>query len=490
MPTFLRELAQNFRLADLFDIAIIAFLLYSALIWFKRTASRSVLIGLSVLGLIYLLARTYDLVLTSLLFHAFFAVLLVTLVVIFQEEIRRGFEQIAAWGTFRDRRRSARFLSVDPLIEGVSTLASDRTGALIVIKGREPLDRHVEGGILLQGKISKPLLYSIFDPHSPGHDGAVLIEGERIAKFGAHLPLSKNMTEVGMRGTRHSAALGMSECSDSFVIVVSEEQGMISVAEGGRLRAMSSVAELKGRLEAFYASRFPMEAEPEWKRLFKQNARVKVFSILLAGVCWFLFAYQAETVQRTYDVPIEYRNLPDGWILEGWRPVGARVTLSGHARSFGLLNPASLIVSVDLAGVREGAQEVILLPENLLRKRPASLSVTRIEPNVIRLEARGTTTAHLPIEVQTEGDLAKGLQLIGIKVLPSSIRVRLRRVDMDQELKILTEPVRLDALTQTLVVKPKLILPANVSLVDPDPPEVRVTVEVAPAAGEPASVSR
>lgn len=490
MPTFLKELAQNFRAADFFDIAVIAFFLYSALIWFKRTASRSMLIGLFVLGLVYLAARTYDLVMTSLLFQGLFTVLLVALVVIFQEEIRRAFEQIAAWGTFRDRRRSARFLSVDPLIEGVSTLASGRTGALIVIRGREPLDRHVEGGILLQGKISKPLLYSIFDPHSPGHDGAVLIEGERVIKFGAHLPLSKNMAEVGMRGTRHSAALGMSECSDSFVIVVSEEQGTISVAEGGRLRTMSSVAELKGRLEQFYASRFPMEAEPEWKRLFKQNARIKVFSVLLAGAFWFFFAYQAETVQRSYDVPIEYRNLPDGWILEGWRPVGARVTLSGHARSFELLNPASLMISVDLANIREGSQEVILMPEDLLRKRPSSLSVTRIEPNVIRLDARGTTTAHLPIEVLTEGKLPDHLQLMGVKVLPSSVRVRLRRVDMDKELKIATEPIRLDALTQTLVIKPRLILPPNVSFLDPEPAEVRVTVEVAPAAPQPAAAAQ
>ncbi|MBI3322295.1 MAG: DNA integrity scanning protein DisA nucleotide-binding domain protein [Candidatus Omnitrophica bacterium] len=487
MPAFLKELAENFRLADFFDIAIIAFLLYSALIWFKRTASRSVLIGISVLGVVYLMARTYDLVLTSLLFHALFAVLLVALVIIFQEDVRRAFEQIAAWGTFRERRRSARSGMVDPLIEAVSTLAANRTGALIVIKGREPLDRHVEGGIPLQGKLSKLLLYSIFDPHSPGHDGAVLLEGERVVKFGAHLPLSKNMTEVGMRGTRHSAALGMSECSDSFVIVVSEESGALSVAEAGRLRAMTSAAELKGRLEQFYASRFPMEAEPEWKRLFKQNARIKVFSLFLACAFWFLFAYRAETVQRTYDVPIEYRNLPGGWILEGWRPVGARVTLSGRARSFELLNPASLIISVDLADLREGSQEVILTPE-ILKKSPASLSVTRIEPNIIRLDARGTTTAHLPIDVRTEGKVREPLQLVGVKVLPSSVRARLRRVDMDKDLRIATEPIRLDLLTQTTVIKPKLVLPPNVALVDPDP-EVRVTVEVAGTVSEPATAA-
>lgn len=485
MNAFLRELAQNFRVADLCDIIVISVFLYSALIWFRRTTSRAMLIGLSMLGLVYLGARTYDLILTSLLFQAVFTVLLVALVVIFQEELRRGFEKIAAFGTFRGRRSSARFTGVDPLIEGISTLASNRIGALIVIRGREPLDRHVEGGIPLMGKISKPILYSIFDPHSSGHDGAVLIEGDRLSKFGAHLPLSKNMKEVGMRGTRHSAALGMSECSDAFVIVVSEEQGTISVAEGGRLRTMSSAAELKDRLEIFYAGRFPQESESEWKRFFKQNARIKLLSLLLAGLSWFLFAYRAETVQRTYDVPIEYRSLPEGWILEGWRPVGARVTLGGRGRSFGLLNPASMIISVDLGRVRDGSQEVILLPEAVLKK-PAHLNVTRIDPNVIRLDARGTTTAHLPIDVVSEGRLPQGIQLLGIKVLPSSVRVRLRRVDMDKELRIATEPVKLDAVTQTLVIKPRLLLPPNVSFLEAEPPEVRVTVEVAPEAAAPA----
>lgn len=292
MGLMFEELTRNVRIADLLDIGIISVFVYSAIVWFKRTTSRSVVIGVLLLTGIYLLARTFDLYLTSLLFQAFFAVLLMAMVVVFQEEIRRAFERIALWGSFRDRRRFAALPGVDALLEGVSTLASNRTGALIVIRGREPLDRHVEGGIPLFGRVSKPLLYSIFDPHSPGHDGAVLIEGDRISKFGAHLPLSKNLAQIGTLGTRHSAALGMSECSDAFVIAVSEERGTIHVAENGRMEALHSVAELKDRLERFYAERFRQAKPSDLPSPFRQNARIKIFSLILACLGWYLFVYR------------------------------------------------------------------------------------------------------------------------------------------------------------------------------------------------------
>ena len=277
----------GFRIADLFDVLIISFFIYSVIVWFRKTASRSVVIGILLLTAVYFLARILDLYLTLILFQTFFAVFLVALVVVFQEEIRRAFERVALWGTFRDRRRFAALPGLDTLLEGISSLASNHTGALIVIRGREPLDRHVEGGIPLYGRISKPLLYSIFDPHSPGHDGAVLIEGDRISKFGAHLPLSKNTLEIGLLGTRHAAGLGMSECSDAFILILSEETGTISVAENGRMKPVRSIAELKSRLEQFYTDRFRQKMASGWRIVFQQDASVKVLSVLLAAAAWF-----------------------------------------------------------------------------------------------------------------------------------------------------------------------------------------------------------
>jgi DNA integrity scanning protein DisA with diadenylate cyclase activity len=327
-------------------------------------------------------------VLTSLFFQAILAASILVLVVVFQEDIRRVFERIALWGTFRERRRLyASPLNIDTLIEVASTLASQKVGALIVLKGKEPIDRHVDGGILLGGRLSKPLLYSLFDPHSPGHDGAAWIEADRLVKFSVHLPLSKNAKAVGHQGTRHAAALGLSERSDALVLVVSEEYGTISAAENGILYTALSAAELKERLEHFYRSRFPRKTETPFKQLLREDFRLKGLSVVLAAFLWLALAYQPATIQRTFVVPIEYRNLPRDGYASGAKPTEARVTLSGSERAFNLLNPSQLILSLDLSPLKDG-QEVFALTEESLRcPFNLNLSVYRIEPSEISLKA-------------------------------------------------------------------------------------------------------
>jgi len=468
---------MSFGVSDLFDVLLIWVFIYSVLIWFRTTASQRVVIGICLLAGVYYLAKLFDLYLTQLLFRTLFAVMLVAVVVVFQEEIRRAFERVALWGTFRDRRRYAGFHISDTLVEAVGTLASDRVGALIVIKGKELLDRHVDGGIPLQGRISKPLLYSIFDPHSPGHDGAVLIEADRVAKFGAHLPLSKNPVQVGTLGTRHAAALGMAECSDAFVVVISEGTGTIRVAQEGQLITMSSVAELKDRLERFYQEKFPRYAEPDWKRYLTRDARFKALSLLLALLAWFMFAYRSENVQRTFAVPIEYRNLPEGWVLEGVTTPEAMVTLTGSHREFNLLNPSSMVISLDLNGVQEGMQRFSISEEEL--RHPSNLKVYRIDPNLILVEVHKTSVVDLPVEVRTQGHLPAGLRLVGLKALPSSVQGRVPDDQRPLLGSIETQPVDLSAITRTTLIKVDLSLPESLHLIRPELPEVQVTVEVA-----------
>lgn len=476
--TFLYELKENIRPADFFDIAVISVFLYSAITWFKQTASRSVIIGVSVVTFIYFLARTFNLYLTSLLFQGVFAVLLVALVVVFQEDLRRVFERIATLGTFRERRRQAAASPmIDGLIEVLSTLASEKIGALVVLKGREPLERHIQGGVPLYGRMSQPLLYSLFDPHSPGHDGAVLVEGDRVTKFSCHLPLSKNLREIGNQGTRHTAALGLSECSDALVLVVSEERGVISLAQRGRLERIDSAAKLKNRLESFYHERFQGPASGGWREFFRQDARVKIFSVLLACLVWFLFAYQVETIQRTFGVPIEYRNLPADWLIEGNKPSEARVTLSGSERAFNLLNPSSLILSLDMGSLREGTQRFVLTEENL--RTPTNLSFSRVEPSVIVLEAHQVVAKTLPVEVQIEGKLPRRMELVSIQPNPPHVEVRVWKFRAEETDRILTEPVDLGSIKHSEKVRARLMVPEHVRLVNLKPAEVRVSITVA-----------
>lgn len=162
------------------------------------------------------------------------------------------------WLQFLERGRSPPSLHggkngpwVDAIVDGFLSFASRRFGALLVVKGRDHLQTHLTGGIPLGGRISQELLLSLFDPHSPGHDGAVIVQGGRFAQFGVQLPLSRNITRPERFGTRHAAALGLAERTDALVLVASEETGQLRIAEDGKLIDVVDGAELKARLQSF-----------------------------------------------------------------------------------------------------------------------------------------------------------------------------------------------------------------------------------------------
>ena len=222
-------------LSGLLDILIVTLVIYTFLVVLKRTRrSGLIFTGIVIVGAIYLLARKLNLLLTVALLQGFFAVILVALIVIFQEDLRFFFERMAAlWlerglpGYKRRRTRLPR-REVEILARTLGDLARGKIGALVVLRGKDSIARHLEGGEDVDGLISESLLKSIFDPHSLGHDGAVVIGAGRIEKLGCHLPLSTNFDRLPRSGTRHAAALGISERSDALCLVVSEEQGTIS----------------------------------------------------------------------------------------------------------------------------------------------------------------------------------------------------------------------------------------------------------------------
>jgi len=242
-----------------------------------------------------------------------------------------------------DTRPSQR--TVDTITQTVADLAEERIGALLVFPNRQPLDRHLQGGVEVDAKISEPLLKSIFHPKSPGHDGAVLIQRHRIVSLGLHLPLTTRVDHVHEGGTRHAAAAGLAECSDAIVIAVSEERGTITFAQDGQLTVVEP-AELAGRLRKYFEDQSDAirsdgnRPTSDWK--------TKLIAISLATLSWWLFAFQTDTVQRTFVVPIEFRNLPKGVQVADPKPTYAELTLSGLENAFMLLDPVEIAVSLDL----------------------------------------------------------------------------------------------------------------------------------------------
>ncbi|HUG70131.1 MAG TPA: diadenylate cyclase, partial [Pirellulaceae bacterium] len=368
-------------------IGVIALLLYCTLSWLRQRASKSLVISVALVVGLFLCARWLDMYLTTMLFQAGFMAILVTLIVVFQQDIRRAFERVAASGWFGHQPQATVAAgAIATLVESVILLAEQRTGALLVFEGREPLDRHIRGGIPVDGCLSLPLLCSIFHPQSPGHDGAMLIRGERIERMGVHLPLSNNLAEVGGGGTRHAAALGLAERCDALIVVISEERGTISIAEQGELREIRP-AELTSHLERYYEACSASPQGTPWQLGLKHNLGLKLAALLLASGLWLLFAYRVETIQRTFVVPIEYRNLPENWVIDEPRRTRAELTLAGSERALDMLDASSLAVSFELSHVRSETP-YSLRTESSLKGVPDQLSVNQIQPREVQLTVR------------------------------------------------------------------------------------------------------
>jgi diadenylate cyclase len=397
------DLVREVRLADVVDIALVTTLLYTAIVLLRRTQAGFVAIGLMMLGALYIAARAVDLRLTAWILQGFFAVFLVIIVVIFQEELRQLFERIALWSLRRGSRRPVRFDSLDVVVKVLSDFARARVGALLVIPGRQPIDRHVQGGIELDGRLSEPLLKSLFDVHSPGHDGAAIIEQDRIKRFAVHLPLSTNFVQLTRVGTRHSAALGLAELTDALCLVVSEERGQISIAHDGKLQQLFSAQELTGVLQKFMQDTHPsQQGRKVWWELLRENWVEKVAALALVLGLWYLFVPGSRPAIFTYDVPVNVQNLPPEYVLQQVDPPKVKLVFSGLRRAFYLFDPGRLSVTIDASLVKVGRRTFAIDDEDV--RYPKELSLQEIDPPRVRIAVQQAENEGKGGEKRAAGD--------------------------------------------------------------------------------------
>ena len=281
---------KHIGVPDILDMMLVGSLIYGLLLWFKRTRAAFVALGLLLLAIVYTVAFLAGMYMTVRIFQGFFAVFIVAVIVIFQEEIRSVFERIAVWSLTGGVLKSApTHRQVEILVRSLGDLARDHIGALVVLRGLDPLDRHVSGGWDLNGELSEALIKSIFDSHSLGHDGAFIVEEGRVSRFGVQLPLSKDLARITNLGTRHSAALGLSERTDALILVVSEEAGTVSIARRGELKVVADLEDLQDAIEVFLVRLSPDHAQNPVVRFVTENWREKLSAAAVSVALWFFF---------------------------------------------------------------------------------------------------------------------------------------------------------------------------------------------------------
>ena len=381
----LRQLMIEVGVSGFVDIAIMALVIYGVLVWLERTRrAATVLTGILIVAGAYLVAQMFDLRLTVAVLNGFFAVILIALVVIFQEELRYLFEQVALIGRpFRKRSDAAGGAHLEILARTLIVLARRRVGALVVVRGRDPLSRHVHGGEPLGGRLSEPLLESLFDPHSAGHDGALIVEGDVVERFGAHLPLSRNRAALEGLGTRHAAALGLSELVDALCIVVSEERGTISIARNGDLRVLGAAGRLRELL-----GKFEHEVAPAgtgaWRAQLRRNSREKLIAVSLAVALWFVLVHESRIVYRTFRVPVKLAEGEEELTLRAVDPQEVDVTFSAPRKSLYLVDAEQILLTLRPWGLHAGRSTVPVTARDF--DYPQNLVFEGVQPDHVVVE--------------------------------------------------------------------------------------------------------
>ena len=376
---------------DLIDILFLTLVIYQLYVWFKETRALRVIIGLVVLGGIYSVAKSWDLFLTTWVFQILWQVLIILLLILFQSEIRQVLEKVSPLRYLRARRHVGRKSLVSDLSQIVFELAAEQTGALIVLTRDDNPAEFIYGGQQIMALPDQALIKSIFNRNAPAHDGAVIITRDRITQMGCILPLSEKEDLPEHYGTRHRAALGLSENCDAVCLVVSEERAEVSTVVGGTLTTWQTPAELAEKLKEWIEGpqiRVPA-LEQFLKEIFINKWKTKLGALVLVTVAWMILAIQQE-MQINLTASIRYENLPAELVVDEGSANTVGLTLAGRRNLVNKLKEEDISVRVDLTGFSGGDHLIKLGAANI--DIPMGVKVDHFTPPRISVSLKPSST--------------------------------------------------------------------------------------------------
>jgi uncharacterized protein (TIGR00159 family) len=457
---------------DIILIAAALFLLYRAL---NRLGAWKIVAGIFLAIAIFVVANILDLKGIRWLYSNLSQVALIGLIVIFQPEIRKVFERAAS---FRGRGRGRDHTDlVMVVVDTAFSLAEKKRGAIFVMPGKEPIARSLSGGVDLNATPTFPLIMSIFDPHSPGHDGALIIDGGRLTQFGVRLPLSKTGKLSNEFGTRHHAALGLSEVSDSLLVVVSEERGIITTFRDGKPQRVHDRSALSTRLishwETIAFHGIEVAKGAKTRELVSQIS----LSLAVALVFWStVIMGQIEIREKAFTVPIEYIGIPKHLALTGNKPTEIKLDLTGPKSNLHALNPANLSARIDLSKALAGSQVFVVSQENVLL--PKSVKLVGANPPSIAVSLEEIVEIEVAVQPQLVGTLPEGLELVSVNIRPEQLKVLAPAGEMQRNVYLMTTPIYLERIKEDAILLKKIVAPPNVQPAAKKWQDVEVLIKV------------
>jgi diadenylate cyclase len=406
------------RWQDIVDILLNSYIMFRLYVLFRGTNVIRVVAGIALLWIFQRIAVQLGLIVTSWAMQGIIAGAALIIIIVFRNEIRnvlqaKNFRAIL-WGFHRPVIR----MPIDSVVEGVYDLARKRIGALIVLPGKENINEVVQGGVNWQGIMSREMLASIFWHGNPVHDGAAVVVGNRVTRVGAILPLSQRDDLPRKYGTRHRAAVGLTEQSDALVIVVSEERGEVVAVKRDAIIAIPDNLALKNALRSHLGLAPETDGDTQKESLELAVAAFVCF-FCMAGV-WFSFAKGMETLTNL-QVPLEYINRDSRMQILSASDNTVRLHLSGSAALINSIKPDQVRVKLDLTHAVNGENTFTITRDNI--SLPPGLRLSRIEPFEVKVQLDFPIAKELPIQVDWVGALPKGLILKMVRVAPDRTKV-------------------------------------------------------------------
>ena len=271
ISNFFTQITANIRIQDIIDVLVISFVVYKIFDFLKQTRAEQLLKGIAILLVLTKISEWLQLYTVNWILSNTMTVGTIAILVVFQPELRRGLEYLGRTsiftGNLAEIQENEAKHTVKSILDAVASLSRQKIGAILVIERRTGLNEIIDTGTKMDSIVSAELLINIFIPNTPLHDGAVIIKDDRIRAAACFLPLSENMTISKEMGTRHRAALGMSERSDSLSIVVSEETGVISIAEHASISRHLDIDTLETILMEIYRRSEDRSMGNFWRRI-------------------------------------------------------------------------------------------------------------------------------------------------------------------------------------------------------------------------------
>jgi diadenylate cyclase len=459
------------RWQDVVDILINSYILFRVYVVFQGTNALRVLVGITSLWILREVAASIGLILTSWAVTGITTAAAIIIIVVFRNEIRTALQarnlKAFLWGTPLQEQSAP----IENITESIYQMGKKRIGALVVFPGKEDISEVVHGGIAWDGTVSQEMLLSIFWPKNPVHDGAIIVEGNRVAEVGVLLPLSQRQDLPSFYGTRHRAAAGLAERTDALVVAVSEERGRVTVAKDNWIKPIGQPEELQQLLKKHYNLTDGVPIQQRRRERIKQSIAAALSFLIMTGI-WLGFTRGQDKIVAL-NIPIEYVNRPGNFEILDASVDEVRVQLFGSSALINSIKSGQVQVRVDLKKSAEGSNIFPISQENIVL--PPGVFLNKVQPSTIEVTLDVPATKELPIQVDWVGRLPDNLFLVKSEVTPGTVKVIGGRKILEKVSTIYTTPVRLDPLTKSgSLVTAVVLSPPSLKLASGAPERIAV----------------